>query len=147
MNKNKKHFRFLSLLLVTVLLAAMVFTMVSCNNDANDASESSNEESTSSIDAKKVSFSFEVVFADGKTETYDIETDKKTVGEALLEKGMISGEDGQFGLYVKTVCGETHDYDTDATYWSFYVNDEISMTGVDATDIVEGTKYSFKAEK
>ena len=138
MNKNKKHFRFLSLLLVTVLLAAMVLTMVSCNNDASDASNA---------EEKKVSFSFEVVFADGKTETYDIESTKKTVGEALLEKGMISGEDGQFGLYVKTVCGETHDYDTDATYWSFYVNDEISMTGVDVTDIVEGTKYSFKAEK
>lgn len=138
MNKNTKHFRFLSLLLVTVLLAAMVFTMVSCNNDGSD---------TSTAEGEKVSFSFEVVFADGKTETYDIESTKKTVGEALLEKGMISGEDGQFGLYVKTVCGETHDYDTDATYWSFYVNDEISMTGVDATDIVEGTKYSFKAEK
>ena len=146
MNKNKKHFRFLSLLLVTVLLAAMVFTMVSCNND-DDSPKGSSEEETSSLEAKKLSFSFEVVFADGKTETYDIESDKKTVGEALLEKGMISGENGQFGLYVKTVCGETHDYDTDATYWSFYVNDEISMTGVDATDIVEGTKYSFKAEK
>ena len=138
MNKNTKHVSFLSLLLVTVLLAAMVFTMVSCDNDAPD---------TSTAEGKKVSFSFEVVFADGKTETYEIETTKKTVGEALLEKGMISGEDGQFGLYVKTVCGETHDYDTDATYWSFYVNDKISMTGVDVTDIVEGTKYSFKAEK
>ena len=45
---------------------------------------------------------------------------------------------------VFTVGGELHDYDIDQTYWAFYVNDEYAMSGVDTTEIVEGTKYSFK---
>ena len=147
MNKNVKHLIFLSLLLVTVLLAAMVFTMVSCDNDSDLPSDSSNEETTSGAADNLTTFTFEVVFLDGRSESHTIETDKKTVGEALIEKGMISGDDGPYGLYVKTVCGETHDYDTDKTYWSFYINGEKAMSGVDSTDIVEGTKYSLKAEK
>ena len=59
---------------------------------------------------------------------------------------MIAGEDGDYGLYVKTVNGETVDYDKDGKYWAFYINGEYGMTGVDATDIVEGDSYAFKAE-
>ena len=62
-------------------------------------------------------------------------------GEALIE-----GEESQYGLYVKTVCGETLDYDLDGYYWAFYVNSEYAMTGVDATAIEEGATYSFAAE-
>ena len=47
----------------------------------------------------------------------------------------------------KTVNGITADYDVDQTYWAFYVDGEYAMTGVDATDIVEGSQYMFKVEK
>ena len=35
----------------------------------------------------------------------------------------------------------------DGTYWAFYINDEMSMKGVDQTEIVAGKTYEFKAEK
>ena len=91
-------------------------------------------------------FGFTVVDADGNTKYYNVSTDKKTVGEALLDAGLISGENGPYGLYVKTVSGMTYDYEKDGKYWAFYANDELSATGVDMTDITEGTAYAFKAE-
>ena len=69
------------------------------------------------------------------------------VGDALTELNLISGDEGDYGLYVKTVNGITADYDTDGSYWAFYVNNEYAQTGVDLTPITEGDYYSFKIEK
>ncbi|MBQ0108821.1 MAG: DUF4430 domain-containing protein, partial [Clostridiales bacterium] len=65
----------------------------------------------------------------------------------LLELSLISGDETAFGLYVKTVNGITADYDVDGTYWAFYVEDALSMVGVDAVKIEDGAHYSFKVEK
>lgn len=92
-------------------------------------------------------FTFVVTLADGATTTYTIHTDKKTVGAALLELELIAGEESTYGLYVKTVQGVTADYDVDKTYWAFYIDGEYAMTGVDQTDIKDGTTYTFKIEK
>ena len=88
-----------------------------------------------------------VVDADGHETNFVVSTDKETVGDALLELNLIEGEEGDYGLYVKTVNGITADYDTDHTYWAFYVNGEYSNTGVDSTPVNEGDTYEFKVEK
>ena len=75
--------------------------------------------------------------------TFTIKTDKDTVGDALLEHGLISGEEGPFGLYIKAVNGITADYDVDQSYWSFYINGEYALTGVDGTEITEGAVYQL----
>ena len=79
--------------------------------------------------------------------TFTIHTDAETVGEALLDLGLIAGEDSQYGLYIKQVNGMTADYDIDQTYWAFYINGEYAMTGVDATPISEGEVYSLVRSK
>ena len=91
-------------------------------------------------------FTLEVTDLDGKVTKREIATDKQTVGEALLEQGIIAGELSDYGLYVKTVDGLTLDYETDGKYWAFYVDGEYAMTGVDATDITDGSTYAFKPE-
>ena len=88
----------------------------------------------------------EVVVGDQKI-TFTVHTDKTTVGAALLEHGIIAGEEGQYGLYIKKVNGITADYDVDQSYWSFYINGEYAMTGADMTDIAEGTVYRFEYTK
>ena len=60
-----------------------------------------------------------------------------------MEHGLIDGEEGPYGLYVKAVNGMKADYDTDQRYWAFYVNGEISMTGVDVTEITDGASYQM----
>lgn len=92
-------------------------------------------------------FMFEVVDGEGNEQMFEVHTDKTTVGEALLDCQLIEGEDSEYGLYVKTVNGVTADYDVDQTYWAFYVDGAYAQTGVDSTDVVEGSTYSFKVEK
>lgn len=92
-------------------------------------------------------FTFEVVDGEGNTTLFLVNTDKKTVGEALVDNALVEGEESEYGLYVKTVNGIVADYDVDQTYWAFYIDGEYAMTGVDATDIVAGSTYSFKVEK
>jgi outer membrane lipopolysaccharide assembly protein LptE/RlpB len=75
--------------------------------------------------------------------TFTIHTDAETVGQALLDLGLIAGEESQYGLYIKQVNGMTADYDIDQTYWAFYINGEYGMTGVDTTPIFESEVYSL----
>jgi outer membrane lipopolysaccharide assembly protein LptE/RlpB len=77
------------------------------------------------------------------TVTFTIHTDAETVGQALLDLGLIAGEESQYGLYIKQVNGMTADYDIDQTYWAFYINGEYGMTGVDTTPIFESEVYSL----
>ena len=79
--------------------------------------------------------------------TFTVKTDKETVGEALQEHGLIEGEDGAYGLYVKKVNGIVADYDEDQTFWAFYINGEYAMTGVDRTFIEEGVTYQLIRSK
>ena len=92
-------------------------------------------------------FNFDVTFADGNIKHYIINTDKETVGEALLELDIIAGEDSEYGLYVKSVDGQVADFDKDGTYWAFYINGQYASTGVDSTSIENGATYEFKVEK
>ena len=84
------------------------------------------------------------VKAEGQTVTFTINTDMDTVGAALIEHGIVEGEEGPYGLYVKVVNGMTADYDVDQSYWSFYIGGEYAMTGIEKTDITEGTTYKLE---
>lgn len=79
--------------------------------------------------------------------TFTVKTDKDTVGAALLEHGLIAGEEGPYGLYIKVVNGITADYDVDQSYWAFYVNGEYAMSGIELTEITEGTTYGLEYTK
>ena len=87
------------------------------------------------------------VKAEEEMVTFTIKTDKDTVGAALLEHELIAGEESEYGLYVKVVNGITADYDTDQSYWAFYVNGEYATSGVDTTEITEGDTYQLAYTK
>lgn len=133
MKMTKRMRKSLSYILCVVLIVAMAMFASGCSDNKK-------------VEGEKT-FAFTVVDLEGKSENFEITTDKSTVGDALLEEGLIEGEDGAYGLYVKTVNGITLDYDKDGAYWAFYVNDEYAMSGVDTTEITEGDSYAFKAEK
>ncbi|MBR5472622.1 MAG: DUF4430 domain-containing protein [Clostridia bacterium] len=150
--KKTRITKLLSFSVCIVLIAAMALCMTACN-DKQTASDpvSSDVTETTKQEVKKVgegdtTFDFTVVDLDGNETKFQVATDKTTVGEALLDAGLIVGDEGEYGLYVKTVNGIALDYDTDGKYWAFYINDEYAMSGADSTDIVEGDLYTFKAE-
>ncbi len=137
--------KLLSFFLCTVLIAAMALTATACNDLFKKEEATTPQEAEQP--ATKKNFTFIVVDKDGKETSFNLSSDKKTVGDALLAAGLIEGESGAYGLYVKKVNGIVADYDIDKTYWAFYINGEYAMSGVDTTDIVEGATYSFKVEK
>lgn len=90
---------------------------------------------------------FEVVDAEGNKTQKTIETNDEILGDLLQRLELIKGEQGDYGLYIKEVNGITADYETNGTYWAFYINDAYAMSGVDQTPIVDGEVYSFRIEK
>ncbi len=144
---NTRVFRVLSLLACSVLIAASALLTTACN----DTTQQGDSTTTATATAQEVGqgatqFSFSVTDKDGMTIEYLVNTDKATVGDALQELGLIAGEEGAYGLYVKTVTGITVDYDTDGKYWAFYVNGAYASGGVDTTTITAGDAYAFKVE-
>ena len=141
--------KMLSLFLCVVLIAAMALFTTACDGNyiLNLLGYVGNVEGGTEAPVAKMSFTFIVVDKNGNETTFNISTDKTTVGEALLAEGLIEGEPGAYGLYVKKVNGIVADYDIDQTYWAFYINGEYAFTGVDATPVEEGATYSFKVEK
>ncbi|MBE6815764.1 MAG: DUF4430 domain-containing protein [Ruminococcaceae bacterium] len=145
---NKK----LLVTLLVVLIAVMALIITGCTNNSTDEPTTTEPIATTGQASAIVkgegenAFVFIAVDLDGNSTHYMIKTDKETVGEALLENGLIAGEDGQYGLYVKTVNGITLDYDKDGKYWAFYEENAYANQGVDQTPIKEGGVYTFKPE-
>ncbi len=144
--------RILPLFLSLVLIVAMALCTTGCNGNSNNETSTAAAQSESAAGVKELgegrnSFNFTVVDKDGNETSYKIATDKEMVGDALLEHNLIAGEEGQYGLYVKTVNGIRADYDKDGVYWAFYVDGAYATSGVDVTKITNGASYSFKVEK
>ena len=163
----------LAFLLLALLLAlVMVLSLAACGNKAQDngaadkdagavtdtdnntgdngdaaAPQDSVVADGDVIGEGKTAFTVEVAQLDGTSITFTVNTDKETVGEALLELGVVAGDTTEYGLYITTVNGVTLDYNTDGAYWAFYINGEYASTGVDATNIEAGAAYALKAEK
>ena len=157
--------KWLSFVLCLALIAAIALTAMGCDQAKNPESpemsgdtavttaEGGTTPETPDPNAPTVKgegatvFYFNVVDKDGKETKFEIHTDKTVVGEALLELGLIEGDMGDYGLYVKKVNGITAVYEEDGTYWAFYVGNSYGMTGVDMTDIEPGATYAFKVSK
>ena len=154
--KNTRLFKLLSSFLCVMLLAAAVFCVSGLGETAveetvEESVEIASEESSVEVEFTELgegdtAFVFTVTYDVDDPENSDyyiINTNAATVGEALVELGLVEGEDSEYGLYVKTINGVTADYDTDGTYWAFFIDGEYAMTGVDSTEIDPESVYSF----
>ncbi|MBO7217665.1 MAG: DUF4430 domain-containing protein [Clostridia bacterium] len=150
MKKTNKILRILSVVISLVLIVAMALCMTACKEtDGNNTPSSSDTVSVAptEVGSGETKFAFRVTDKDGKSTDFVVATDKKTVGEALIETGLIEGEDSQYGLFVKKVNGIVADFDVDKTYWAFYVDGGYATEGVEKTDIEAGKTYEFRVSK
>ena len=152
MNQGKKVSSFI---LCMVLIVAMALSTVGCNGSKDGGAASGDAGAQAGAEVQREGgelgegskeFALTVTDKDGNETQFEIHTDKETVGEALQELNLIDGEEGEYGLFVKTVNGITADYDADGVYWAFYVNGEYATSGVDVTQITEGDSYALKVE-
>ena len=133
----KKNFTSVfSILLALICVLSMAFTLVSCSND-----DKTEEEGT------PITIILEVIGPDGSSKEHTVSTDSsKNLRQALENAGLISGEEGAYGLYVKVVDGVTADYDVDGSYWSLTKNG-VLCSGVDSTKIADGDHFEFTYTK
>ena len=134
---------------VSVVLALMcILSLTACGNTVEKTGLWENATYLKDTEFGKGEKTINVqVKAEEKTVTFTVNTDKETVGDALIEHNLIDGEDGDYGLYIKVVNGITADYDVDKSYWAFYIDGEYATSGVDTTDIDENVTYRLEYAK
>ena len=136
--RNSKKQSFLKYSVLVLLIAAAAVTLPSCGKtEENPGAESGITEQ------EEITLTIEVVGPDGVSKEHTVTTDSDNLEGAFLDSGFVSGEDGPYGLYIKTVDGITADYDTDGAYWAMYKDGEYLMTGAGDTKIAEGEHYEL----
>lgn len=84
-----------------------------------------------------------VIHADKSEKNFQYETDEEYLGDLLQSEGLIRGEQGAYGLYVKEVDGEVADYATNGAYWALFKGEEYATQGIDTTVLEDGDQFSL----
>lgn len=127
----------------TVVISTMLLCTASCKKEEqpdlwNNATYK--EDTEFGVGGKTIKVEVE---AKEKAVTFTINTDKDTLGDALLEYDLVSGEEGAYGLYIKEVNGIRADYDEDQSYWALNKDGETMLTGADGAEISSGEHYEL----
>ena len=137
----KKNLRILSLVLVLLTALALVACGPAEAPDTNSGTDSAL--STGDTETYAYTVTVDVVGSDGKTTSFTIKTNAETLRGALDQEKLVQGEEGPYGLYIKTVNGETADFDTDGAYWAVYEGDQMAMAGVEGIKLTNGGNYKL----
>ena len=139
--------KWLSVIGCMVLIAALALATIGCGSKEEAPAVGESNAPVEVLGEGSTVFQFSVMDLEGKEAKYEIHTDETTVGAALIKLGLIEGEEGPYGLYVKKVIGIAAIYEEDGSYWAFYEDGEYGMTGVDQTNIDPAVAYSFVQTK
>ena len=147
--------RVFAILLALIFVLSASFSLVSCSSENDDdIKESETPVSTpaetpeETPEDKRITITLEVVGPDGTSKEFVIKTDpENNLRKALEAEGLIAGDEGPYGLYIKVVDGITADYDVDRSWWGLYKDGEMLMTGVDTTPIADGDHFELVYSK
>jgi len=91
------------------------------------------------------SITIEVVNSAQQSTVYELDTDAQYLRQAMEEADGLTfdGDEGEYGMMVMTVNGETADYNVDQSYWSFYVNGEYCNYGIDTQPVADGDAFKI----
>ena len=134
---------------LTLLLLALLtlFSLVACADiEKTGAWETATYDRNTELGEGEKTVTVKVV-AEEQELIFTIHTDKKTLGDALLEHKLIDGDQGPYGMYIKKVNGIVADYDADQTYWSLSKSGVDLMVGVDGAEIADGEQYELTRKK
>lgn len=124
-----KHFTKTLVLLIALLLIALPLT--ACG-----------EGETTQLD-DPITVTVKVIHKDKTEKTVVIETRKPTLLGALLQEGLVEGEDQAAGFYITSVDGERADWSVDQGWWCFTKGGAAMMTGAENTKIADGEVYEI----
>jgi hypothetical protein len=142
MKKTKK------LLMCLLALSLVAVVLVSCNNGVPKEGLWENATYTTDKEFGNGAKTVQVeVKAGEQSVTFTVKTDKENLADALLEHGLVSGDDSAFGLYIKYVNGMRADYDKDQAYWGLTKNGETVLDGASSITELDGAHYEFTYTK
>ena len=137
---------FIAILMTAILCSCEAASESPATTDGSEASDQVSslvlyeEDATVGTGEKEVMLT---VKAADKAYNFTILTDKETLGEALIESGLVGGEKGPYGLYITSVNGIQAIYELDNSYWALSVDGESSALGADSVKIEEGRVYAL----
>ena len=79
---------------------------------------------------------------DKSEKDFTLHTDQEYLGAALKDKKLVEGTQGQYGLYITTVDGETADK-AQQQWWCLTKGGAQVNTGADTTPIADGETYEL----
>lgn len=122
--------------------AASGSAVSSAASPAADSPSSVADGSSSEVSASTKTIALQVVHKDGSKKDFTITTEAENLRAALEQEKLVEGEESEFGLFVKTVDGETVN-DADQEWWCLTKGGEMWNNGVDTTEISDGDAYEF----
>ena len=140
----KKQLR--SLLSLLLILATLLALFACARVPAEGKWENATYRSDKSFGDGEKTVTVAVIVEEQKV-IFTLLTDKETLADALLEHGLIEGEDGAFGIYVKKVNGITADYNEDSTWWGVEQNGTLLPTGMSGILVKDGDHYDVVCKK
>lgn len=148
--------KFTKKVLALLLAVMMLMSLAACGGKAEktpaeeapveetpaaEAESSVSKEAPSQEEAIK-KLTITVVHGDGSSKELEVSTEAENLREALEPEGIIAGDESEFGLFIKTVDGETAD-DSKQQWWAVTKGGEMAETGVDSIIIADGESYEF----
>ena len=91
------------------------------------------------------SITIEVINSAQESKMYELNTDAQFLQQAMDEaKGLeYSGTNGDYGLMIEVVNGETAIYSENTAYWSFYVNGDYCNYGIAEQPVEDGDAFQI----
>lgn len=84
-----------------------------------------------------------VVHKDGTSKDFTYNTDAEYLGAVLTAEELVTGYEGEYGLVIESVDGETADWNVDQSYWALYVGEEYATTGAGTTPVYDGSVFKL----
>ena len=130
----------LSLLLVVMLLAVSCVERTGAWENATYTTDKTFGEGSKTVTV--------TVTAEEQTVTFTIHTDAEFLEEAMVENGLVDGDESAFGLYIKYVNGIRADYDLDGGYyWGLTKGGKTTDYGAGSAAVADGDVYGFVRTK
>lgn len=140
---------------LAALLCAISVALTACGESAGNSGES-HESVISSADRWSGAVYTEdaeigagahtaliTVTIEDKSVVITVKSDKVNLAEMLVESGLVEGDEGEYGLFIKRVNGVLADYDADGSYWSLMQSGVPTAAGASSITVKDGDAYEL----
>ncbi len=134
-----KNAKILTKLLALSLVVLMAVTALA---GCKDAITKSNKEKVNATQENTITITVKVIAADESEKTFTIETDKKYLGAALYDEGLVTKEEFESGFYTY-IDGVRADYTEDKCWWCFTKGGENVMVSANELEIADGDTFEI----